>query len=34
MDAAELRSVLGKLTAAGVIVETELRSEGRSEGNA
>jgi len=34
MDAAELRSVLGKLIAAGVIVETELRSDGRLEGNA
>jgi lysine-specific demethylase/histidyl-hydroxylase NO66 len=34
MDAAELRSVLAKLIAAGVIVETELRSDGRSEGHA
>jgi ribosomal protein L16 Arg81 hydroxylase len=34
MDAAQLRSVLGKLLAAGVIVETELRSDGRLEGNA
>ncbi len=34
LDAAELRNVLGKLIAAGVIVETELLSVRRLEGNA